>query len=395
MKRAVSALIVILCLSNLVCPAFLYAATTLPAQVAKESQPVTATPPGISITPTSQEALNVTYAELMSLRSSSSFVPNQWYRITDFRTRWYSKETERVFEGPVEPLLVQAVSKKVLALRAYSEKHPEDEIDYIIYDGSLHGEMRNDVEVPSNDRGGIVRRKDILRSIECWFDFRAYTVRLFETKPGNGIFRHNGAGPAYEDRNLFDIDRSTQVIIKRAVIQWRNEDGSTDFIKGAGNPEHYLGACDKVQIGLSSWRIRVYGPLMTNGIFGDCTDDITVEGAWNNSQMLGFNAFARFGADVNTSFFLGGVENLNIEGKVSRSTFLPGICGVTFKGSVSDSVVFPHAFRNTGYSYDTDKSNEIIGAAPAALHALEDAPHDGNMYARQNGKWVRLPQKRK
>jgi hypothetical protein len=345
--------------------------------------------------PGSYEAVNVTYAELVSLRNSASFVPNQWYRITDFRTRWYSKETERIFEGSIEHLLVQAVSNKQLALRAYSEEHPDDEIDYIIYDGSLHGEMRNGAEVPSNDRGGIVRRKDILRSIECWFDFRAYTVRLFETKPGSGIFRHYGAGPAYEDRNLFDVDQSTQVIIKRAVITWRNEDGTTDFIKGSGNPEHYLGTCDKVQIGLSSWRIRIYGSKLTNGIFGDCTDDITVEGSWYNSQMLGFNLFASFGADVDTSFFLGGVENLNVIGRVSRVTFLPGIYGVTFKGSVSDSVVFPHAFRNTGYTYDGDRRNEIIGASPAALGAVEDAPHDGNMYVRQNGKWVRLPQKRK
>src|SRR5574342_1103961 len=54
---------------------------------------------------------DVTYVELMRLRKTSSFIPNQWYRISDFRTRWQSHLTGTVHEGGIEPLLVQAVTR--------------------------------------------------------------------------------------------------------------------------------------------------------------------------------------------------------------------------------------------------------------------------------------------
>ena len=323
----------------------------------------------------------------MALRKLSAFKPNQWYRITNFRTRWRSYITGIIHEGAVEPLLVQAVTENRIALRAYSEQYPNDDIDYLIYDGSLHGEKINGAEVPSNDRGGIVRRKDINRNIECWFDFRAYTVRLFETKPGSGVFRHNGSGPTFVDRNLLNIEKSTQVIIKKASIPWMGEDGiiNENVNMGFCNPEHYMEVADKVQIGLNSFSIKIYGSEITNAVFGECTDDIFVEGDWTNSQMLGFNNSVTFGNTVATSIFLGGLESVNITGKVKRTTFLPGVVQATFNGSITECIVFPQV---DGRTFDGDKINEFIGFTLSEYGPVGDAPRDGKMYVRQNGQWV-------
>ena len=343
--------------------------------------------PGAS--PVAPAVIDLTHAELMALRKLSAFKQNQWYRVTDFRTRWRSYITGIIHEGTVEPLLVQAVTGNRIALRAYSEQYPNDDIDYIIYDGSLHGERINGVEVPSNDRGGIVRRKDINRNIECWFDFRAYTVRLFETKPGSGVYRHYGSGPAFVDRHLLDIDKSTQVCIKKASIPWMGEDGvlNENVNMGFSNPEHYMGIADKVQIGLNSFSIKIYGNEITNAVFGECTDDIFVEGDWTNSQMLGFNNSVTFGDSVATSIFLGGLESVKITGKVKRSTFLPGVIQVTFNGSINGSVVFSQVDNSI---INGDKNDEFIGFTPAASGLVGDAPRDGKMYVRKNGLWVEL-----
>lgn len=331
--------------------------------------------------------INLKYSELMALRKEGGFVAGQWYRIADFRTRWRSYITGTVHEGAIEPLLVQAITSNRLALRAYSDRYPNDEIDYLIYDGSLHGELVNGVEVPSNDRGGIVRRKDINRGIECWFDFRAYTVRLFETAPGSGVYRDYGKGSGYVDRPLLQIEKSSQVVIKKAGIPWKGEDGVVQDNMGFGNPEHYLEVADKVQIGLNSFNIKIYGNEVTNAIFGECTDDIVCEGSWKNSQMMGFNNTVSFGDTVETSIFMGGTETVKLAGKVSRSTFLPGVVHAAFTGSVTECMVFPGV---DGKSYDGDRRGEFIGQSAEAIGAVGDAPKDGKLYVRQNGRWVVL-----
>ncbi|ACH38178.1 hypothetical protein Gbem_1159 [Citrifermentans bemidjiense Bem] len=331
--------------------------------------------------------VSLKHAELMALRNQGGFVPGQWYRIADFRTRWRSYITGIVHEAPVEPLLVQAITSNRLAILAYSERYPNDEIDYLIYDGSLHGEIVNGVEIPSNDRGGIVRRKDINRGIECWFDFRAYTVRLFETAPGSGVYRDYGKGPAYVDRPLLQVDNSSQVVIKKAGIPWRGEDGAVADNMGYGNPEHYLEAANKVQIGMNSFNIKIYGNEVTSALFGECTDDIVCEGSWRNSQMVGFNNTVNFGGTVETSFFMGGTEVAKVSGDVTRSVFLPGVVHATFNGRLTECMVFSGVDSK---SYDGDRRGEFIGQSAEAIGAVGDAPKDGKLYVRQNGRWVEL-----
>jgi len=81
----------------------------------------------------------VTYSELMSLKTSEELIPGMLYRIKDYKTVHIIPNTiATVNIGTTEVLIVLATSESTIDIRAYSEDFPTDIIHY-------------NPEIPTND----------------------------------------------------------------------------------------------------------------------------------------------------------------------------------------------------------------------------------------------------
>ena len=81
-----------------------------------------------------------TYSELTTLIDSSSLVPGQYYRITDYATAHNIIGTNQseINVGTVEPLVVLATSTSTVHHQAYSTLYPQDIIHYDITGGNTN-----------------------------------------------------------------------------------------------------------------------------------------------------------------------------------------------------------------------------------------------------------------
>lgn len=86
-----------------------------------------------------QKVIDVTYEELVAKINASALIPFMHYRITDFQTVYYLITGVymnvwllplTINSGPIEKLIVQAISSNTLKPETYSEEYPEDIIYY-------------------------------------------------------------------------------------------------------------------------------------------------------------------------------------------------------------------------------------------------------------------------
>jgi len=124
--------------------------------------------------------ISKTYAELKTLKDASQLVAGQYYKITDFQTKWWnqghpSKGAFYVITSSVtEPLIVLAISTNKFGVNVYSDLYPTDIIYYdfeaVVNSGMLYGSG-----IP-NFKGWITRRIDTSRNIDVSLDWRHITV---------------------------------------------------------------------------------------------------------------------------------------------------------------------------------------------------------------------------
>lgn len=129
--------------------------------------------------------LSVTYTELTSLSSTNSLKTGQFYILSDFvteymaenGTEWISPNNSAFISNnngtPIaissiaatpEPLIVQAIASNKLSHIAYSLQYPQDIIHYNPNFTYLDG--------VNMAKGFITFRKDVIRGIECDYDWR-------------------------------------------------------------------------------------------------------------------------------------------------------------------------------------------------------------------------------
>jgi hypothetical protein len=124
--------------------------------------------------------ISKTYAELKTLKDASQLVAGQYYKITDFQTKWWnqghsSKGAFYIITSSVtEPLTILAISANKFSVIAYSELYPQDIIYYdfeaVTNYGMLYGAGI------SNFKGWITRRIDNSKNIDVSLDWRHITV---------------------------------------------------------------------------------------------------------------------------------------------------------------------------------------------------------------------------
>jgi hypothetical protein len=122
--------------------------------------------------------ISKTYAELKALKDASQLVVGQYYKITDFRLKWWnqSKNDVRIItSSEIEPLIILAISNNKFAENVYSELYPKDIIYYGFDDAPLATPGSNYLSIP-NAHGWISRRiSDGYASVDAPYDWRHIT----------------------------------------------------------------------------------------------------------------------------------------------------------------------------------------------------------------------------
>ena len=135
--------------------------------------------------------IEITHSELLLLKNNNNLVPNQKYRVTDFKTIYVidngveyilSNSNEGITYGidsPYEPLIIRAATSSSFYKSAHSEDNPTDLIEY---------EFEYELTLPSSGYGippttlptvgKIISRTDTVNNITCDFDFRNVYVSL-------------------------------------------------------------------------------------------------------------------------------------------------------------------------------------------------------------------------
>lgn len=128
---------------------------------------------------TTINTISKTYAELKALRESSSLVPGQYYKITDFQTKWFNQATGSglfLITSPViEPLNVLAIATNKFSNMATSDLYPNDIIYYDFEEVYARGMLYGYTSIVGF-KGWITRRNDMVRQIDIPYDWRHITV---------------------------------------------------------------------------------------------------------------------------------------------------------------------------------------------------------------------------
>ena len=105
--------------------------------------------------------IDVTHAQLVTFKNNNQLTPGTFYRITDFRTMYDQpdfdangapKTSVAAKVGPIEPIIVLALTNSTLSSKAYQEAYPDDTIEYML---QFTTPVNNTVT-----KGRIIYRKD-------------------------------------------------------------------------------------------------------------------------------------------------------------------------------------------------------------------------------------------
>ena len=111
-----------------------------------------------------------TYSELESMISLNELSPGQYYRITDYFTKYDQPVTNITMSGNIESLIILALNESTLHKQVISEQFSQDIIYYDFND--------NETEVNNESRTGkILYRKDTINNLETWYDWRNVKFR--------------------------------------------------------------------------------------------------------------------------------------------------------------------------------------------------------------------------
>ncbi len=333
---------------------------------------------------------DISYADLLALKTGGAMTIG-YYRITDFATSELIPNTTDVKTGITEPLIVLATSASTLDKQAYSVLWPQDYIEYDLVDTTVFNPS------DGSSKGIISFRKDTIKNIYTYYDWRNFVWRRWETVVSNDTYlslTNPGGGENYLDFYTFgnDIDVAGLVFTPAA-------DGNTDvdtkevFIQGGGAHNNIFGlACQLNTIGFENANNTIsnsfYNNRAGNGFsdniialycgpntFGNSTNGNTLGGGLNNNifgdnmngNVIGNSCSLNI---IDTSFgsntIGNGFQNNNISqgfsSNVIDNTFIYNVIGVGFAfNNIGDD--FSHNNIKSGFSFnivvDNFNSNNV------------------------------------
>jgi uncharacterized repeat protein (TIGR03803 family) len=127
---------------------------------------------------------DITYSNLLSLVNSSGLTKGNYYKITDYQTKYKIPNTSEINIGATEELIVYATSNYMLDKQAYSVSHPEDIIYYDIFDNSCEDGTWNKAQQKylsgTSRTGKIYYRNDTKYNLVCYYDWRNVKFRRWK-----------------------------------------------------------------------------------------------------------------------------------------------------------------------------------------------------------------------
>ena len=167
-----------------------------------------------------------TYSELTTLIDSSSLVPGQYYRITDYATAHNIIGTNQseINVGTVEPLVVLATSTSTLHHQAYSTLYPQDIIHYDITGGNTNDTSFFVGGTPITGLKGIVYyRKDTVKNVSTYFDFRNVINRRWAINPNTwSAGSYNQYDVVTDGTNVYVSLKNGNTDILSVTASWQN-----------------------------------------------------------------------------------------------------------------------------------------------------------------------------
>lgn len=111
----------------------------------------------------------VSYAQLTQRIAQAALQPGNYYQLTDFQLTHTIPNTTQVFTSTVEPLLLLAISPRLLRADGYSLAYPGDIVYYRV--------ENNQAAMPGCTKGFIYRRHDTIQNNDLEIDFRNVVFR--------------------------------------------------------------------------------------------------------------------------------------------------------------------------------------------------------------------------
>ena len=264
--------------------------------------------------------IDILYANLVSLMTGDTLVPEQKYRITDYCTTYTMPNTSDPFVGENEPLLVTAFTTSELYVEAFSEMYPQDIIHYTTNNNCIF--PQGGVATADTLYGVILYREDTLQNNKIFADFRhSKWRRWLDTDSGQYI-------------NLTDVETNGMYL-----------DHFT-FSDGMGNSMYALNTSSNSFGGTALDDNNAYvGIFLINSVFMGNADNNKFNGTFLDNTLAGYIS----------NNIVGGVFNNN---KI-LTTFSFNYCSGGFGGNVIGNNVVGSAFSNN--VIDNNFSGNIVG----------------------------------
>ena len=238
--------------------------------------------------------VDITHAELLVAKNTSTLSPGTYYRITDFKTMYdqpdfnangSAKTSVAAKEGPVEPIIVLALKNNTLSTKAYQEAYPKDSIEYIL-----------EFTTPVNQtvtKGRIIYRKDEWNN-ETDFDHRNVLFKRYSSplSPNtNGSFSDTGLTSVEYN---FVTQTNTNKSINNKSLGYFSKflDSSNYFIFDLPNivlsPQSLIGKFNEISFDSFSYNVTVLDGKNSsfnnciNSLFEICIDSSIVNKVYNS-----------------------------------------------------------------------------------------------------------------
>lgn len=240
--------------------------------------------------------IDVTHAQLVTFKNNNQLTPGTFYRITDFRTMYdqpdfdangVAKTSVAAKLGPIEPIIVLALTNNTLSSKAHQEAYPKDVIEYML-----------EFTTPVNNtvtKGRIIYRKDEWGN-ETDFDHRNVLFKRYLHPLLSGI------GGSFYDTSLASSE-------KKFITQFNLNISKNN--KAFGHFSRFLDATSSLDFDLPNIVLSPEG----TGVFNDLTFDTY---CLNLTILDGKNS--QF-SNCSNSFIQVTVNNSNLH-KIHNSNFL-------------------------------------------------------------------------
>jgi len=303
---------------------------------------------------------DITYANLVTAINAGTLSPGRSYRITDYQTKHYiyngdgdvalNGGVEAVNTGPVEPIIVFAVTTSSIAKEAYSETYPQDIIWYDWDPANWKYDLTvaawNEVPV-TGWKGIIYQRHDTKNNVLVGCDFRNMKFRRWKLKASK--FPVYNAGTSYSFGNTVTYDDGTFI---RTYVS--TSDNNMGNLPSASNSVYWTILLD---ITNTEYVVGFYWDANSEQEFEDVYmfhDTVAGEHefAYEQNVVNFYNPFVLDNTDIwlyygtyvpNNVFYLKSTlsakyPNIKIDGVVQNNTFLESCYNVVIKPMCTDNI---------------------------------------------------------